>query len=316
MNVELSDKPSLIERLPKVRGKYTPFADLAKTIWFRTGGPAEVLYKPADVQDLAFFLKEKPIDVPVITIGVGSNLLIRDAGIPGVVIRLGKGFSQVAIHGDEIHVGAAMLDRSVAMIAGETGLSGLEFLVGVPGTIGGALRMNAGCYGGEIKDCLTHAFALDQHGDLQALTLDDMGFSYRHCDIPDDWIFIGARFRGRQGTSSTINEHMNQLLLQREESQPIRTRTGGSTFANPQGQSAWKLIDQAGCRGLRRGGAQISEKHCNFMINDSNASANDLEMLGEEVRARVLATSGIDLCWEIKRVGVVNTFGRDIQQVA
>lgn len=317
MNSEHSDSfNSLIERLPKVRGKYTAYADLAKTIWFRTGGPAEVLYKPADVQDLAFFLKQKPADVPVNTVGVGSNLLVRDAGIPGVVIRLGKGFTNIAISGDKIHVGAAMLDRSVAMIAGETALSGLEFLIGVPGTIGGALRMNAGCYGGEIKDCLTHAFALDSYGTMQTLTLDDMGFSYRHCNIPENWIFIGACFQGRPGNKTIIMEHMNQLLQQREDTQPIRTRTGGSTFANPTGHSAWKLIDEAGCRGLRRGGAQISEKHCNFMINDNNASADDLEMLGEDVRARVLATSGIDLRWEIKRIGISHSIEQTIQNVA
>ena len=298
--------PDLLNILPKVRGRYTPMANIAKTIWFRTGGPAEVLFKPADMQDLAFFLQAKPMEVPVTTLGVGSNLLVRDAGIPGVVIRLGKNFANFAIKDEIIDVGAGVLDRSLAMMASEAGLSGLEFLVGVPGTIGGALRMNAGCYGAEVKDHLTHAFALDARGKLQTLTLEDMGFSYRHCQIPDDWIFIGARFKAKKSYPQSIKDYMTQLLEKREATQPIRTRTGGSTFANPEGHSAWQLIDAAGCRGLRRGGAQISEQHCNFMINVDHASAHDLEMLGEDVRTRVLNTSGISLRWEIKRIGVAS----------
>lgn len=296
-------KGNLLNHLPKVRGKYTTQVDLAKSVWFRVGGPAEVVFKPADIHDLAFFLRTRPRGVPFIPIGVGSNLLIRDAGIPGVVIRLGRGFNNVFFKDTFVDVGAALLDRSLAMMACAEGLSGFEFLAGIPGTIGGALRMNAGCYGREIKDCLVAAFALDQDGTFHTLTPEDMGLSYRHCGIPEDWIFVGARFKGQKGNPAEIEARIRALLAEREETQPVHMRTGGSTFANPENNSAWKLIDQAGCRGLTYGGAQMSEKHCNFMINTGQATAADLETLGLIVQERVFQTSGILLRWEIKRIG-------------
>lgn len=297
-------KMELLQGLPKVRGSYTSQADLAKHVWFRVGGPAEVLFKPADVDDLSFFLKERPRDVPVNIIGVGSNLLIRDLGIPGVVIRLGRGFNNIAFNGEYVDVGAAVLDRTLSLSACEESLEGLEFFSGIPGTIGGALRMNAGCYGVEVKDLLVTAFALDNRGTLHQLTKDDMQFSYRSCGIPDDWFFIGARFKGRKGHQKTISQKITHLLKEREESQPVKSRTGGSTFANPEGRKAWELIDKAGCRGLVIGDAQVSEKHCNFLINRGHATADDLEKLGLEVQKRVFETSGIDLKWEIKRIGI------------
>lgn len=290
--------------LPQVRGRYSENSDLSKLTWFRVGGPAQVLFKPEDTEDLSFFIKNRPSSIPVTTIGVGSNLLVRDGGVSGVVVRLGRGFTNVMVRGNEIDVGAGLLDRNLALIAQEEGLSGLEFLVGIPGTLGGALRMNAGCYGSEIKDSLIAAFALDAKGQLRTLTPDDMAFSYRHCGIPEDWIFIGARFKVRSGNPAVIAEQMQKIMAERESAQPVKSRTGGSTFANPEGQKAWELIDRAGCRGLRRGGAQVSEMHCNFLINTGDATAEDLEMLGEEVRDRVQKTSGVALRWEIKRIGV------------
>lgn len=295
---------SLLNRLPQVRGRYSEGSDLSKVTWFRVGGPAQVFFKPEDPEDLAFFMRQRPSDVPVTPIGVGSNLLVRDGGVPGIVVRLGRSFTNLMIRGNEIDVGAGFLDRNLALIAQEEGLTGLEFLVGIPGTIGGALRMNAGCYGSEVKDSLAAAFALDPKGHLKTLTSEDMDFRYRHCGIPEDWIFIGARFKARSGHPKLIAEQMQKIMSEREEAQPVRSRTGGSTFANPEGFKAWQLIDQAGCRGLKYGGAQVSEKHCNFLINTGNATAEDLESLGEEVRARVLKTAGIDLRWEIKRIGV------------
>lgn len=294
----------LIHRLPKVRGTYTTQADLAKQVWFRVGGPAEILFKPADVDDLSFFLKERPCDVPINIIGVGSNLLIRDLGVPGIVIRLGRGFNNIAFHNSSVDVGAAVLDRTLSLCACEESMEGLEFFSGVPGTIGGALRMNAGCYGTEVKDILEAAFALDSRGTLHQLTNEEMRFGYRECAIPQDWFFIGARFKTRAGRKAIIAEKINKLMADREESQPVKSRTGGSTFANPAGMKAWELIDQAGCRGLVVGDAQVSEKHCNFLINRGNATADDLEKLGLEVQNRVLQTSGIDLKWEIKRMGI------------
>ncbi|MBL0941643.1 MAG: UDP-N-acetylmuramate dehydrogenase [Alphaproteobacteria bacterium] len=293
----------LIERLPIVRGRYTQEASLAAMTWFRVGGPAEVVYKPADLEDLCLFLREKPEDIPVHTMGVGSNLLVRDGGVPGVVIRLGKGFNTLVIEGDEIDVGAAVLDRNVALTCCAEALGGLEFLAGIPGTIGGALRMNAGCYGQEIKDILVSALAVDGRGNLHRLSTAECGFSYRHSSVPADWIFICARLKGYKSSVKEIQLRIEKLLVDREVSQPIKTRTGGSTFANPQDRKAWELIDQAGCRGLRHGGAQVSEKHCNFFINTGDATAEDIESLGEEVRMRVRESSGIDLQWEIQRIG-------------
>ncbi|MDH5188306.1 MAG: UDP-N-acetylmuramate dehydrogenase [Rhodospirillaceae bacterium] len=295
---------SLVSRLPNVKGRISENADLSRVTWFRVGGPAEVLFKPDDVDDLAHFLKNRPKDVPVSIIGVGSNLLVRDGGIPGVVVRLGRSFAEIKCVGADIICGAGALDGNVALSAAEAGISGLEFLVGVPGTIGGALRMNAGAYGGEIKDIVIGAVALDMDGTRHELSSEDLGFSYRASAIPADWIFVECQLRGHAAGKEDILARMQDIKLVREQSQPIRTSTGGSTFKNPEGHKAWQLIDDAGCRGLKIGGASISEKHCNFIINDGTATAADIEAVGEEVRKRVKAGSGIDLQWEIRRIGV------------
>jgi UDP-N-acetylmuramate dehydrogenase len=294
----------LIERLPAVRGRLTAGASLASITWFRVGGPAEVLFKPADLDDLAAFLAGTPVDVPVTVVGVGSNLLVRDGGVPGVVVRLGRDFATIDFDGPRLSVGAAALDLTVATAACEAGVGGLEFLSGVPGTIGGALRMNAGAYGREMQDVTVTARALDRSGALHRLDHGDFGFAYRHTAVPDGWIFIDAILQGRPDAPQAIAQRMADIRSQREDSQPLRTRTGGSTFANPPGHKAWQLIDQAGCRGLRKGDAQVSEKHCNFLINTGAASAADLEDLGEEVRRRVQEMSGITLDWEIRRIGI------------
>ena len=299
----------LIARLPEVRGRYSENAPLDKITWFRVGGPAEVSFRPADRDDLLAFLAGKPADVPVTVIGVGSNLLVRDGGVPGVVIRLGRGFAEIVVEGEELACGAGALDRNVAKTAQLAALTGLEFLYGVPGTIGGALRMNAGAYGGELADVLLWAEACDEAGRLERLTPEAMGLGYRHSTVPDDRIFLGARLRGRPGDPEAIAARMAEIHGARGETQPIRSRTGGSTFKNPPpetagGRKAWQLIDEAGCRGLRRGAAMVSEQHCNFLINTGGASAAELEALGEEVRARVLATSGVTLEWEIRRIGI------------
>lgn len=298
-----SRAPHLIDRLPKVRGRLTADAPLAQVTWFRVGGPAEVLFRPADLDDLSTFLAEKPADVPVTVIGVASNLLVRDGGIKGVVIRLGRGFVEIAAEDETVTAGAGALDVNVAITAREAGIAGLEFLSGIPGTVGGGLRMNAGAYGSEFKDVLKSAVALDTQGKQHALAPADLKLSYRHCGLPEDWIFVAARFAGAKGDPLAIARRMNEIQSAREESQPIRSRTGGSTFANPPGRKAWELIDAAGCRGLKRGGAMVSEKHANFLINTGDATAADLEALGEAVRARVLASSRIALDWEIRRVG-------------
>ena len=290
-------------QLPQIRGRYTFDAPLAPTTWFRVGGNADVLFKPADLEDLQHFLQHCPATIPVMTIGVASNLLVRDGGVEGVVIRLGGGFAEIEPTGEQICVGAAALDVNVALAAQLAGIAGLEFMTGIPGTLGGALRMNAGCYGREIKDVLVSCRALDRRGQLHTLTPADLHLTYRHCGVPDDWIFVDAVLRGNADTPEAIAARMQDIQAKREASQPIRTRTGGSTFANPPGESAWKLIDAAGCRGLMVGGAQVSEKHCNFLINTGTASASDLENLGEQVKNRVKATSGIELRWEIRRIG-------------
>jgi len=300
---------SLIERLPAVRGRYTENAALAGITWFRVGGPAEVSFRPADRDDLAAFLMTKPADVPVTVIGVGSNLLVRDGGVPGVVVRLGRDFAGVNIDGAIVRTGAAALDLNVALAVRNGGVGGLEFLCGIPGTIGGALRMNGGAYGKEMKDVIVGAEALDARGRLHRLALADLGFTYRHCAVAEDWIFLSAELQGIADEPAAIAQRMKAIQDQRESTQPIRTRTGGSTFANPaepeaQGRKAWQLIDAAGCRGLKIGGAMVSEKHCNFLINTGNATAADIENLGEEVRRRVKMQSGVDLQWEIRRIGV------------
>ena len=297
-------KPSLIERLPQVRGRLTENAPLSTVTWFRVGGPAEVMFKPADEDDLATFLAGCPDDVPITVIGVASNLLVRDGGVPGVVIRLGRAFVGIEAEGNRVHAGAAALDVNVAKVAGNAGLTGLEFLVGIPGTIGGALRMNGGAYGSEIKDVLDSAWAFDRQGKRLELSLADMGLSYRHCDVAEDVVFGGAVLRAEPGDKQDIAARMAKISEARGSTQPIRSRTGGSTFANPPGHKAWQLVDEAGCRGLKVGGAQVSEMHCNFLINTGDATAADLETLGETVRDRVRDKHGIELRWEIRRIGV------------
>jgi UDP-N-acetylmuramate dehydrogenase len=293
----------LIDRLPPVRGRLTEEAPLAPVTWFRVGGAAEIMFRPADEADLAEFLAAKPRDVPVTVLGVASNLLVRDGGIPGVVIRLGRAFVAVAANGETVRAGAGALDLNIALACREAGIAGLEFLSGIPGTLGGALRMNAGAYGREIKDVLLSAAALDGQGRRHDIAAASLGLTYRNCAAPADWIFIAAELAGRPGDPQAVGRQMDDIQQARAASQPIRARTGGSTFANPPGHKAWELIDRAGCRGLVRGGAQVSEKHANFLSNRENATASDLEGLGEEVRRRVFETTGITLEWEIKRVG-------------
>jgi UDP-N-acetylmuramate dehydrogenase len=293
----------LIDRLPRVRGRLSENAPLASVTWFRVGGAAEVMFRPADEEDLADFLAAKPDDVPVTVIGVASNLLVRDGGVAGVVVRLGRGFVAIKTDGTTVEAGAGALDVNVALACGMAGIAGLEFMCGIPGTIGGGLRMNAGAYGRELKDVLEEAAALDAKGRRHVLARAEMGLSYRHCGVPEDWIFLSARFAGETGESAAIGRRMSEIQDAREATQPIRARTGGSTFANPPGRKAWELIDQAGCRGLRRGGAMVSEQHANFLINTGTATAADIEGLGEEVRRRVREQSGITLEWEIRRIG-------------
>lgn len=291
--------------LEGVRGRVTSNFSLESVTWFRVGGPAELLFQPADADDLALFLQKLNPEIPVTVIGVGSNLLVRDGGLPGVVIRLsakGFGFAE-RLDGDRIRVGTALPDKRVAAFALEQGLSGFAFYHGIPGTIGGALRMNAGANGGETRERLVEVGAVDRRGYRVRLSNAEMGFTYRHTAAPDDLIFVEAIFEGEPADRETIQAAMDAVEAHRERAQPIREKTGGSTFKNPPENSAWKLIDAAGCRGLRVGGAQVSEMHCNFLINTGEATAHDLELLGETVRARVLATSGIRLDWEIKRLG-------------
>ncbi|MDB5733517.1 MAG: UDP-N-acetylenolpyruvoylglucosamine reductase [Alphaproteobacteria bacterium] len=293
------------DMLPPVRGSLAHDAPLKDLVWFRAGGPAEILFRPADVEDLATFLAAKPADLCVSVIGVGSNLLVRDGGIPGAVVRLSSAFGKVTTDGLRVHAGAAALDGAVARAAADAGIAGLEFLRSVPGTIGGALKMNAGCYGREIKDIFVEATAIDGRGARVTLTADDMAFEYRKArGASDDLIFVEAVFEGTADEPVAIRARMEDLSANREASQPIKSRTGGSTFKNPPGHKAWQLVDEAGCRGLMIGAAQVSEKHTNFLINTGDATAADLEALGEEVRKRVLEKSGVTLEWEIKRVGV------------
>jgi UDP-N-acetylmuramate dehydrogenase len=295
--------PDLKARLPALRGRLMANAPLSDITWFRVGGPAQVLFTPADEADLAYFLKAVP-DLPVFVIGLGSNLLVRDGGVRGVVIRLGRGFNEIGAQpGHRLRVGAAVPDMKAARAAADAGISGLAFYRGIPGSIGGALRMNAGAHGRETKDVLIEARAVDRQGNIHILSLPDMGFTYRHCAVPEDWIFTQALFQGEAGEPAAILAAMEEVARYREQNQPIKERTGGSTFKNPTGASAWKLIDAAGCRGFRIGGAQVSQMHCNFLINDAGACAEDVERLGETVRARVRANSGLTLQWEIIRIG-------------
>ena len=289
--------------LPQVRGRLAFDTPMAPFTWFRVGGPAEVLFRPADRDDLKAFLAGLPPEIPVTTIGVGSNLLVRDGGVPGVVIRLTGPFAEIKARQTSITAGAGALDLTVAQTALDSGIAGLEFLSGIPGTIGGALRMNAGAFGAEMKGVTAAAEALDRQGRLHRLDLDDLGFGYRHSTVDDSWIFLAATLQGQPGDPKEIAARMEKIRAGREETQPTRARTGGSTFANPPGHSAWKLIDAAGCRGLVVGGAQVSEKHCNFLLNLGGATAAQIEELGEEVRRRVHDASGIQLTWEIQRIG-------------
>ena len=299
-------RTDLAERLPRVRGRYDVMADLGRMTWFRVGGPAEVLYSPADVEDLAAFLKNRPDDVPLHVVGLGSNMLVRDGGVPGVVIHLGKAFCGITTDGLNVRCGAGAIDATIATAARDASIAGLEFLTGIPGTIGGGMRMNAGAYGAEIKDIFVSATALDAKGEVHQLSAADMGFSYRHCDVAEDWIFTGAELRGTPGNQDAITARIREIRTERDQTQPTQARTGGSTFANPPGSKAWALVDAAGCRGFIRGGAQISHKHANFLINTGTATAADLEGLGEDVRKRVKDQSGIELVWEVRRIGVTS----------
>jgi len=299
---ELADR--LKSELPELRGRLSAGTVLADITWFRVGGPAEALFSPADEADLAYFMANVPAEVPVFVMGLGSNLLVRDGGVRGVVIRLGRGFGHIAVGpAHTITCGTAVPDVKLARSAAAEGLSGLSFYRGIPGSIGGALRMNAGAHGSETKDVLVSARAVDRTGTIHELTTADMGFAYRHCSVPRDWIFTQATFRGQPAARDDIVKDMEHVAEYREANQPIKERTGGSTFKNPEGNSAWKLVDAAGCRGLRVGGAMVSEKHCNFLINDREATAEDIERLGETVRFRVKRSSSVDLTWEIIRIG-------------
>lgn len=295
-------------QLPSVRGKLIENADLSALTWFRVGGPAEVIFQPADEDDLAIFLSELDADIPVIAIGVGSNLLVRDGGVRGVVIRLGGAFAKIEIGGTSVSAGAAALDASVAKAAAREGIAGLEFYRGVPGTIGGALAMNAGAYDGETKDILIEAHAIDRNGQRHVFKNHEMNFSYRHSDPGDGLIFTRAVFKGTQGDPADITARMEDIMARREASQPIRERTGGSTFENPDpensgGRKSWQLIDAVGGRGRIVGDAQVSQQHCNFMINRGNATATDLETLIESLRNDVREQCDVDLRWEIRRIG-------------
>ncbi len=299
------DGERLITRLPAVRGRLEPNFNLAPFTWFRTGGPAEVLFSPADEDDLADCLAALPADVAVTVIGIGSNLLVRDGGVPGLVVRLGRSFSAIAVEeGWLVRAGAAVPDVRVARFALDHGIAKLTFLRGIPGSIGGALRMNGGAYGREIKDVLVEARAVDRKGAKRVLSNAEMGFAYRHCGAPDDLIFTEALLAGEAGDKSVIEREMNEITAAREETQPVKSRTGGSTFKNPDGAKAWQLIDRAGLRGFAVGRARVSEKHCNFLINEGGSSSAELEELGETVRRRVMETAGVMLEWEIKRIGV------------
>jgi UDP-N-acetylmuramate dehydrogenase len=297
--------PDLKAAMPELRGRLLANQSLAELTWFRVGGPAQVLFTPADDDDLAYFLAHLAARWPVYVVGVGSNLIVRDGGIPGVVIRLSpRGFGETSAKDDTVTAGAAALDKRVAETAAAANISGLEFFFGIPGTVGGALRMNAGANGGETRDVLIEAVGIGRDGSKQRFTNADMKFVYRNSGVDPSIIFTSARFRGPIAAQDTIRVRMNEVQNHRETAQPIREKTGGSTFKNPPDSSAWKLIDAAGCRGLRIGGAQVSEMHCNFLINTGDATGHDIETLGETVRARVKENSGIELHWEIKRIGI------------
>jgi len=297
--------PSLKSALPQLRGRLLANEPLAPLTWFRVGGAAQALFMPEDENDLVYALTNLPREVPVTVIGLGSNLIVRDGGVEGVVIRLGRGFNETKIEpGQRVRAGAAVPDLRVAKAAQEAGIAGLAFYRGIPGAIGGALRMNGGAYGTETKDVLIAARGVDRAGTILTYTNADMHFTYRHCGVGDDVIFTEALFQGREGDPAAIAAEMDEITSKRESTQPVKSRTGGSTFKNPQGRKAWQLVDAAGCRGFVVGDAQVSELHANFLINRGNATAADIENLGEEVRRRVKDNSGVTLDWEIKRIGV------------
>lgn len=296
--------PSLKAKLPELRGRLLANEPLGSLTWFRVGGPAQALFMPEDEADLSYLMANLPREMPVTVIGLGSNLIVRDGGVEGVVIRLGRGFNDVKAEPDSrVRAGAAVPDLRVAKAAQEAGIAGLAFMRGIPGAVGGALRMNGGAYDAETKDVLIEARGVDRAGKVRIYPNADMHFSFRHCGVADDVVFTEALYQGRPGDRSAIAAEMDAITAKREETQPVKSRTGGSTFKNPLPHRAWQLIDAAGCRGLTIGGAQVSELHCNFLINLGNATAADIEALGEEVRARVREQNGIELEWEIKRIG-------------
>lgn len=292
-----------LDGLPHLRGRLATDANLARLSWFRTGGNADILFEPADEDDLVQVLRKTPSSMPITVIGVGSNLLVRDGGVRGMVIRLGRGFSEISARGNLVVAGGGAMDIHVAKFAANEHLAGLEFLSGIPGTIGGAVKMNAGAYGREVKDCLKHAHAVDRFGHIEELAPEDFKFSYRRSALEDGHIVLKAAFHAKPGDEAVIRATMRDIADARADSQPLGTRTGGSTFKNPQGHHAWELVDEAGCRGMSIGDAQISEKHCNFMINHGSATAADIENLGEQVREMVLQKIGVPLEWEIKCIG-------------
>ena len=296
--------PLVEKTMPELRGRVLANQSLAELTWFRVGGPAQLLFMPEDESDLSYFLARLPADLPVTVVGLGSNLIVRDGGVPGAVVRLGRGFNEIAIEGTRVRAGAAVPDVKVARAAQESGIAGLSFMRGIPGAVGGALRMNGGAYGRETKDALSEARAVDRSGRVHVLGNADLRYSYRHCGAPDDYVFTEATFAGESGDPSVIAAEMEKITASREQTQPVKSRTGGSTFKNPPSGKAWQLIDAAGCRGLKRGDAQVSEMHCNFLINLGNATAADIEVLGETVRRKVEEQSGVALEWEIKRIGL------------
>jgi UDP-N-acetylmuramate dehydrogenase len=293
-----------VAELPSVAGKLTANAPLAPLVWFKSGGAAEWLFEPKDIEDLQTFVRNLDPAVPVMALGLGSNLIVRDGGVPGVVVRLGKAFAEVVdLGGHILNCGGGASGILASSTARDAGIAGMEFLRSIPGTVGGFVRMNGGAYGGEVKDILVDCDVVLRSGAITTLAVEELHYSYRHSELPDGAIVVAARFKGRPGEPAAIQAEMDRIAAAREVSQPLRSKTGGSTFKNPDGHKAWQLVDEAGCRGLTIGGAQVSEKHANFLINTGNATSADIEALGEEVRARVKANSGIDLHWEIQRVG-------------
>jgi UDP-N-acetylmuramate dehydrogenase len=294
----------MADALPRVAGKLTAKAPLAPLVWFKSGGPAEWLFEPRDLADLQAFLRDLDPKVPVMALGLGSNMIVRDGGVPGVVVRLGKPFAKARHSSDlTLDCGGGASGILVSSTARDAGIAGLEFLRSIPGTVGGFVRMNGGAYGGEVKDVLVDCDVVLRNGELVTLPVAALGYTYRHSELPEGAIVVAARFRGRPGQPAEIQAEMDRISASREESQPLRSKTGGSTFKNPPGRKAWQLVDEAGCRGLVVGGAQVSEKHCNFLLNLGHATSADIESLGEEVRRRVKDKSGVELQWEIQRVG-------------